>query len=259
MTARGEHCPSDLSLDRGLAGELSPAEARAQEHHLASCASCESRRTALLEARLDFARDAPPFASFAAAAQATPRSAAPSSGRVPRRRSASLRWLGGGFALAAAALVAVAVGESWRAPPDEGVGTRTKGSPASLGWVVRRGERVFAGRPEQRLRAGDGVRFTVMAQQPVFVAVIGLDASGKSSVYYPEADALARVEAGNDQLLPAAIELDARPGDERVYAVFCESAVPIARVTEAVERSPDAPVLPPGCSSERHTLRREPP
>jgi hypothetical protein len=41
--------------------------------------------------------------------------------------------------------------------------------------------------------------------------------------------------------------------------VFCESAVPIARVTEAVERSPDAPALPPGCSSERHTLQREAP
>ena len=259
MMPRGEHCPSDLSLDRWLAGELTPAEARAQEDHLASCTFCESRRAKRLEARLDFARQAPPFASLAAAAQAAPHSAQPRSGPVARQRTRPLRWLAGGFALAAAGLVALAVGEPWRTPPNDGVGTRTKGAPASLGWVVRRGERVFAGRPEQSLRAGDGVRFTVMAHQPVFVAVIGLDASGKSSVYYPESGELARLEAGNNQLLPAAIELDAMPGDERVYAVFCGSAIPIARVTEAVERSPDAPALPPGCSSERHTLQRESP
>lgn len=258
MTARGERCPSDLRLDRWLAGELSPAEARAQEQHLASCAFCESRRTARLEAQRDFAREAPSFASLAAASRATPTSAPPAPGPLLRRRSVSLRWLGGGLSLAAALLIAVAVGDPWRAPPDDGAGTRTKGSPASLGWVVRRGDRVFAGRPEQGLRPGDGVRFTIVAREPVFVAVLGLDASGKSSVYHPEAGALARVEAGSHPL-PAAIELDAAPGDERVYAVFCVSAVPIARVTEAVELSPDAPALPPGCSSERHTLRRESP
>jgi hypothetical protein len=123
------------------------------------------------------------------------------------------------------------------------------------------------------LRPGDGVRFTIRAREPVFVAVIGLDASGRSSVYHPEGGELTRVEAGSHPLpaaieldgtpraerRPAAIELDGTPGDERVYAVFCGSAVAIAHVTEAIERSPDAPALPPGCSSERHTLRREAP
>jgi hypothetical protein len=253
MMPRGEHCPSDLSFDRWLAGELTPAEARAHEAHLLSCAHFESRRAARLEARRNFAREAPPFASLAAAAQAAPHvRPEPRSRRAPR-----LAWLAGGCGLAAAALIAL--GAPWRAPSDGTSGTRTKGGPASLGWVVRRGERVFAGRPEQRLQPGDGVRFTITAPEPVFLAVIGLAASGKASVYYPEADELARLEAGRDQPLPAAIELDAIPGDEQVYAVFCESAVPVARVTEAVERSPDAPALPPGCSSERHTLRRESP
>jgi uncharacterized protein DUF4384/putative zinc finger protein len=263
MMPHGEHCPSDLSLDRWLAGELTPAEARAWEDHLASCASCQGRRAALLEARHRFAREAPPFASLAAAAQAAPPSGpAPRSGLVPRsRRTPPLAWLAGGCGLAAAALIALAIGEPWRTPSDGPgtFGTRTKGGPASLGWVVRRGERVFAGRPEQRLRPGDAVRFTITVREPVFVAVIGLDASGKANVYYPEAGQLARLEAGSDQPLPAAIELDATPGDERLYAVFCESAVPIARVTEAVERSPDAPALPPGCSGERHRLQRESP
>jgi hypothetical protein len=264
MTPRSEHCPSDLLLDRWLAGELTPAEARAQEGHLASCAFCESRRAALLEARRRFAGEAPSFASLAAAARAAPHSApAPRSGPVPRsRRTASLRWLAGGCGLAAAALLALAIGEPWRASPSDGIdtfGTRTKGGPASLGWVVQRGERVFAGRPEQRLHPGDAVRFTITAHEPVFVAVLGLDAGGKPSVYYPDAERLARVEPGSDQVLPAAIALDTAPGDERLYAVFCASAVPVARVTEAVVRSPDAPALPPGCSGERHTLQLEAP
>lgn len=258
---RGEHCPSDLSLDRGLAGELGPAEAQGWDDHVASCASCQSRRAALLEARRRFAREAPPFAALAARA-ASQSGPVPRSGFVPRsRRSPPSAWLAAGCGLAAAALIALAVGAPWQTPSDgTGMfGTRTKGGPASLGWVVRRGERVFTGRPEQRLRPGDAVRFTVTAREPVFAAVIGLDASGTASVYFPETAELARVDAGSDQPLPAAIELDATPGDERVYGVFCESALPTARVTEAIERSPDAPVLPPGCSGERHRLQREPP
>ncbi len=262
MMPRGEHCPSDLSLDRGLAGELTPAEARAQEGHLASCAFCESRRAALLEARRRFASEAPPFSALAASAGDAPPSA-PRSGPMPRsRRSASRRWLAGGVGLAAAALLALAIGAPWRESPSDGIdtfGTRTKGGPASLGWVVQRGERVFAGRPEQRLHPGDAVRFTITAHEPVFVAVLGLDGGGKPSVYYPDADRLARVEAGSDQVLPAAIALDTAPGNQRLYAVFCASAVPVARVTEAVARSPDAPALPPGCSGERHTLQLEAP
>ena len=88
------------------------------------------------------------------------------------------------------------------------------------------------------------------------MALLGLDPAGRWSVYHPEQGTLARLEAGQDQPLPVAIELDAAPGDERLYAVFCKSAASLASVKEALLRSADAPTLPAGCSHERHTLHK---
>jgi hypothetical protein len=109
------------------------------------------------------------------------------------------------------------------------------------------------------VRAGDALRFTVSAHEPVYVAVLGLDATESLSVYHPAGDRLTQVEAGQQQPLPGAIELDATPGDERLYGVFCTTAVPLSAVTFAVERSPEAPALPEGCSFERWTLSKESP
>ena len=125
--------------------------------------------------------------------------------------------------------------------------------------MVRRGERVVAGRPDQSLRAGDALRFSISAHEPVYAAVLGRDAAGHVSVYYPEGAELARIEAGNDQLLPLAVELDATPGDEQLHGVFCRGPAPVAQVAAAIERAPDAPALPPGCSHERATLHKEAP
>jgi len=257
---RSEQCLSDLKLDRWLSAELTPPEQRSAEAHLMACDSCRSRRAELLEARSGFPREAPPFAALGRFEQGASRPAASTARRPSRRLAPVVRWLAGGGALAAAAALAFAIGEPWRASQSSaGAGTRTKGGLASLGWVVRRGERVFTGRPDQPLRAGDAVRFTISAREPVFVAILGLDARGTSVVYYPDGEQLSKVEAGRDQLLPAAIELDARPDEEQVYGIFCSSPVPVAPVREAIERSASVPALPEGCSSERVSLPREPP
>ena len=166
--------------------------------------------------------------------------------------------------LAAAAAIALAVSQPWtRSDPDrrdlaDGE-TRAKGRGPTLGWVVRRGERVFTGQPEQRLRAGDAVRFTVSSSEVRFVAVVGLDGSGRVSVYHSDGDRLSRVEPGRDRPLSTAIELDAPPDGERLYGVFCSSPVPLAQVTAAVERAPDSPALPPDCTVVRSTLGKEAP
>src|SRR5688572_24112086 len=138
---RSEHCPSALRLDQWLAGELPPADAARLEAHAAQCARCQRERAARLETRQRFAADAPPFPALARSAQ---------------RRG---RWLAGGAALAAAAALLLVVGAPWRTEPrQEEPGIRTKGSSASFSWVVRRGERVFAPAPEERLRSGDALR-----------------------------------------------------------------------------------------------------
>jgi hypothetical protein len=109
------------------------------------------------------------------------------------------------------------------------------------------------------VRAGDTLRFTVSAREPVFVTVLGLDASGQLTVYYPEGEQPSMLGAGRNQLLSTAIEWDATAGAEQLYGVFCRSAVTVSRVREAIEGSPDAPALPSGCSVEHWTLHKESP
>jgi hypothetical protein len=242
MQQRGAHCPSALRLDQWLAGELTDAEQAELEGHVAGCAPCQSRHGELVESRRSFAREAPSFAELR---------------RSPRRTR--FRWRTTAPLLAAAAALALAIGQPWQVwGPfvEESNGTRIKGGGTHLTWVVRRGERVFPGRPDLELRPGDALRFSISAREPVYVALLGLDAAGRWSVYHPDQDALARLEAGNDQPLPVAIELDATPGDERLYAVFCRNATSLTIVKEALLRSADVPALPSGCSHERHTLHK---
>jgi len=247
MRRRSEHCPSALLLDEWLAGELTPADAASVEAHVEGCALCQSRRAERTETRRGFEADAPSFAALARSA-----------------RSRRWSWIAGASALAAAAALALVVGTPWGTAErwdDVGAssGTRAKGSPASLGWVVRRGGRVFAPSPEESLRAGDALRFTVSARERVFVAIFGLDSAGRLSAYHPDTDELSAVQPGRDQPLPTAIALDATPGDERLYGVFCRSSRSLSELQHAIERAPDAPVFPADCSHELWTLHKETP
>lgn len=236
-----EDCLSDLQFDRWLGQELAESEHPKLEAHLARCASCRQRRSELEEDRRHFA-------------ETVPRLAAP-------KRQRGL-WIAGAGTLAAAAVALLVNGvEPLLSPRADATsnGIRTKGGIASLAWIVRRGAQVFAGHPDQHLRPGDALRFTVSAREPVYVAVLGLDAAGHLSVYHPEGDQLSKVEAGQEQALPVAIELDATPGEEQLYGVFCKADVPLAAITAAVERSSEAPRLPNGCAHERWSLKKESP
>jgi hypothetical protein len=253
---QNQDCLSDLQLDRWLSGELSAEQTQRSAAHLEECPLCQRRYVELSMEHRRFA-DLPPMGELER----------PGGGATllddkafQTRRERRSQWFWVASTLAAAG-VALFVARPWQrgAPPAEenGSGTRTKGASARLGWVVRRGEHVFTGRPEQALRAGDALRFTVSAAEPVYVAVLGLDATGRIGVYHADADRLARVEAGEQQALPGAIELDAAPGEERLYGVFCAAPMALSSVRFAVERAPDAPALPEGCSFERWTLSKE--
>lgn len=242
---RSAQCPSTLRLDQWLAGELPPEPAARVDAHVSSCASCQQERATRLDTRRQFAQQAPDFAALARSA-----------------RSGRRRWLPAALTLAAAAAALLLVTRpTWRAESlaEHPGGTRAKGSGASFGWVVRRGERVFAPAPEEPLRPGDALRFTVSTHEPVFVAILGLDAQGQLNVYHPDAERLSALEPGAEQPLPAAFVLDAAPGDERLYGVFCRSALPVAALRDAVARAPDAPVVPDGCRVVRQILHKEAP
>lgn len=245
-------CVSDLQLDLSFHGELPAAAEQALRAHLAGCAACAERQAELEAERASFAQQAPALGELLGA---------PAAKRAPRRQSAR-GWLSR-IALPAAALLALGVGltallREQRAR--ESVGTeisRTKGSGAAFGFVVRRGERTFAGEPDQVLHPGDVLRFTLSSAAPSYAGVWGVDALGQVSPYQTSAQ-LALVPAGRQRALPEAAELDESLGAERLVAVICSRPVSAGEVSAALGADPAAPRLPDGCSSESLSVVKAP-
>jgi hypothetical protein len=157
-----------------------------------------------------------------------------------------------GAALAAAAAVLLML------PHEDGASTlRSKGAP-QLGMVIKRGERTFRAESGARVRAGDLVRFTYSSDRPRHLAVIGLDAR-VAQLYFPtEASTGARrVPAGSDAALDFSVELDATPGEEHVYGLFCDEPIALEPVRAALERERALPELA-GCAVARLVLHKEP-
>jgi hypothetical protein len=205
---------TDLELERWLAGDLPDDRTRA--------ATADDR------ARLEQLRAE--HAGFLASVDVGDelRAIRRRAEHLPGRRASRRIWLAAGGALAAAALAILVVRHPGSAGPDAGPDddpddTRVKGG--SVGLVVHvatgAGSRAIAG--EGPVHAGDRIRFEVSAPRAGYVAVIGLDPSGRSTVYYPFGGAApARLDAGAGPVLPGAIELDAAEGDEHVVAVYAE-------------------------------------
>jgi len=101
--------------------------------------------------------------------------------------------------------------------------TRVKGAFSAQLFLKRAGE-VSVADGRTTFQAGDRLRFAYTSPRDGFVAVFGVDAEGKVSPYYPAADLRSlAVHAGQQILLPDAIELDADPRDERLFLVFREA------------------------------------
>jgi hypothetical protein len=73
------------------------------------------------------------------------------------------------------------------------------------------------------VQPGDRLRFQVRVPGRGYVAVVGIDGTGATTVHYPPGGhAPAAIDPRLDDVLPGAIELDAAPGDERFFAVYAE-------------------------------------
>ena len=231
MTRRAPDCLSDLSIDRMLAGDLDGgARARARDH-VAGCAACAARVATFETAR---AATPPDLEAIRRIAAASPAPAA-------RRRWRGL-WPSLGLALAAGAAVVVVAVRPLAPGSDDA--TRTKG-PARLGFFVKHGDAVRRGGADESVSPGDLVRFVVSTPRPAHLAIVGLDARGAASVYFPVAGVADSVAAGTDVELPRATLLDDTLGPETVAAFFCERPVDLAAV-RARPRS-----TPPGCTVDR--------
>jgi hypothetical protein len=254
---RSPGCLSELALDEWLAGEGTPRDRAAWEAHAETCEVCQQRRRQRAEFNQNYlasARDLEvalerfeargPAASqlSAGAAPGSPRaraSAAPARARRPVWIAAS-----GALALAASLLLFLAL-------PRDGElagSTRTKGQ-SRLDFYVKSGSSVRAGAPGERVLPGDALRFVVPRGESRYLVVLGRDSLGVTSVYFPAGplgrrplldalDSPAAADALSGGLaLDSSVVLDAAPGVERFYAVFCDAAQSTSEWRDELARS----------------------
>jgi hypothetical protein len=250
-------CPSDLQLDRLLAGDLREGERSELNAHLAGCAACRTRRDDFDARRAAYLQATPNFGALAARVGAAGGRRRPERGS-PRGRSAL--WA---LAAAAVALLALRAALGGDQPPPHSATpadrapqeTRVKGGP-DLGYFVKRGERVVAGEPGRALRPGDRVRFTVTSERAQQFALFNRDGRG-ATVYYPSGQRSAAIAAGKAVPLDFSVELDDYVGVERVLGVFCERPFELEPVRRSFD-GPAQPSAPAGCTLRSVELRKEP-
>lgn len=200
---------SPFRLDLLQLGTLPESERAGIEQHLRSCASCRSVAEAARASREQFTR------------RLLPRG-------LPqlRRKRPWIPWLALTSAMAFAALLLFVRPRL----PDLAI----KGPP-SFAAFVRRSGLVTSVHDDDRLRAGDEMRFAVVSEELPFVLVCSVDGAGKANIYFPFAGS----ESGAIDLrtkveLPGSIVLDDAPGPERVYALFSARPIGTTAVIEAL-------------------------
>jgi hypothetical protein len=224
-------CVSDLKLDQWQAGELSAEAEATLGAHVAGCARCSQRRQQLSAEAERFLQQFP---------------VAPRGSRDSRR--------GQRLALAATLLAAAAACLLWLEAPGSESGTRSKGPPHLTFFVKRAGE-VTVGVAGQRVFAGDQLRFAVTSEKPQQLAILGRDSTGAAFVYHSTSGRSVAVDAGRDVALGTSIELDAAPGTEQIWGVFCDQPFEVAplRATLAALGTVQSPS---GCTIDRLTLEK---
>jgi hypothetical protein len=214
-------CFSALQFDRFLIGELDASEAEHLRGHVAGCARCAA---ALDELKAASEEPLPP-------PRIVPLAARP---RFP------LRSLAAAVGLAAAASLLLVI-----RPP----GTRLKGPGFTLGMYVDHGGEVRRAAPGETVAPGDALRFAVTAPVDVYVAVLSVDPKGRASIYFPAGARAELVRAGTDVALPLGTRLDDTVGEERIFGLFCSSAIDLEPLRVRLERG--ASDIPDGCQVTR--------
>ena len=237
---------SDIELERSLANDL-PAQ-RMKE---LAARSTDADRLRLEELRTEH-REFLSRIDVDAEVRAIGRRAVAMTPEAPTRPWWRWVFAGGALAAAAAAILFFVTRREIKPPADDDIGI--KGDAIAL--IVH----VATGAQSQPLKTGDTVepgariRFEINAGRRGYVAIVGLDGSGATTIYYPyNGSAPAAIDPRAERLLPGAIELDATPGDERFFAVFSERPFVLDPVVAAIKGRMK---LPDGMSSAEVVLHK---
>lgn len=238
--------PSELALDRYLAGELDATTRARIDHWLAQDPAARAR----LEARRTFPASVAPDALYARVA-AQLRAAAPK----PSLGKRLAQWFGlgrpGFFTLLAVAALALFVARPW-GPEDPDI-LRPKGG---FGFLIHRqtadgSELLLSG---SEAKEGDRLRFELTLQEKSFVMIIDQDPSGRLGTAWPlDGGDVAREMVAGKHELDGAVELDDALGHEWLHAVACQS--PLA-LRDVAARERGELILPPTCRSVGIELRK---
>ena len=222
---------SRMAIERSIAGRGPPGYADPEEDHLRGCEECLERKRAVLAEQADYLQrfPAPEFARTVVQR---------ASSHAPVRRGPW--WTQASLWVAAAAMTAGAVvlwqrsgpsprsldprpGEPARALSVEGPGeVRLKGAASRLDTYVKRGSgAVSALQNGDTLSAGDQLAFTVTLAEPRYLLLLGVEAGGGVTRYFPAAGAAPAgpLAAGTAQL-EVGVRLDDSRGEERMIALF---------------------------------------
>jgi hypothetical protein len=274
---KAESCPSDLWLDRLCAGEIAKAERARHEDHLNDCAECGQRLAlrragfdafpeldehallARLEARIE--AGAPDKAQATQGPSEEIQRAATKDRRTWIDRLSALLFPKAGMQLLPGlAVVGLLLGAGFlwgRSSADRSDGepvavvlapddsVRVKGS-IGLRVYRMRGDTVEEVTSGDTFASGDKLRFKVTLPRQGELFVVGAEANGKLYGAYPaEGHRSVALDAGSDQLLDDALELDASTGREWLHAVYCPKPFALSDLRALV---PDKLSAPEGCA-----------
>jgi hypothetical protein len=116
---------------------------------------------------------------------------------------------------------------------------RLKGG-VSLRVLAKHGDRVVQLSDGDALLPGDELAFEYAIDRPQYVQLLGIDDSGTVTRYFPQSgtpDATSPIRVSRRAQLPVGIQLDARKGEERLYAVFSDTLLGEAEVRAALMRA----------------------
>lgn len=196
--------------------------------HVAGCDQCTTRLRALhaSKARL-LARI--PADEFARATVARAGSSEP----VTAGRRLHPKWLA---AAAASGIAMAAVAAAlWVGGHHSNTDIRLKGGVA-LQPLAKHAGRVARLQDGDALFEGDELAFEYSLDRPQHFMLLGIDDGGHVTRYDPP-DATSLVPESHHGQLPIGIQLDARKGEERLYAVFSETRIDEAGARAALQRA----------------------